>query len=103
MRCYYQGALQVTGGNINDVERTAMAYIEKWVYVEGSQENSGTLEPAEPLVRSLRHELQEGNYGNQADIISDRLSEYFGFDGAECGKVNSLLNTWGSDEVKENL
>lgn len=43
MRCYYQGALQVTGGNINDVERTAMAYIEKWVYVEGSQENSGTL------------------------------------------------------------
>ena len=210
MRCYYQGALQVTGGNINDVERTAMAYIEKWVYVEGSQENSGTLvldfsdagtvseedvrgfvteaekcgwningtlsyygdyegfmvitnnvieefspeemavreyldtpsvkaekeladkavsmaaylflrfaygkedypetvienlewvaeellknEPAEILTRSLRHELQEGNYGNQADIISDRLSEYFGFDEAECGKVNSLLNTLG--------
>lgn len=43
MHCYYQGTLQVTGGNINDVERTAMAYIGKWIYVEGSQEKSGTL------------------------------------------------------------
>mgnify|MGYP000115549038 FL=1 len=43
MHCYYQGTLQVTGGNINDVERTAMKYIGKWIYVEGIQENSGTL------------------------------------------------------------
>lgn len=43
MHCYYQGTLQVTGGNINDVERVAVAFIEKYVHVEESQELSDTI------------------------------------------------------------
>ena len=215
VHCYYQGTLQVTGGNINDVEHTAMAYIGKWIYVEGSREKSGTLivdfsdastvheddvrgfiaeaekcgwnvsgtlsyygdyegfmvitdnaieevsseemairkyldtpsvkaekeladkavsmaaylflrlvygkedypetvienlewvaeellkdEPAETLAGNLRYELQEGAYGNRTDIISDRLVEFFGLDKEECGKISSLLYTWGSGEAK---
>lgn len=214
MRCYYQGTLQVTGGNINDVERAAMAYIGKWIYVEGSQENTGALvvifqmpaqyandvrgfiaeaekcgwnvsgtlsyygdyegfmviadnvieevsseemairkyldtpsvkaekeladkavsmaaylflrfvygkedypetvienlewvveellkgEPAEILAGNVRCELQEGDYGNRTDIISDRLAEFFDLNKEERRKISSLLYTWGSGEVK---
>lgn len=215
MHCYYQGTLQVTGGNMNDVERVAVAFIEKYAHIEESQKNSdilivdfsdagtvseedvrgfvaeaeksgwnvnGTLsyygdyegflvitdniieeisseemvirnyldtpsikaekeladkavsmagylflrlifkkenyqetvteniewiaeelikeKPAEILIRNLRQELQEGDYGNRIDVVSTQLKIYFGFNEAECEKITNRLLNWMSAKTE---
>ena len=56
-------------------------------------------EPTEILLRNLKHELQEGDYGKRMDIVSSRLTEYFAFNEVECEKLSSQLLHWMSAEM----
>lgn len=58
----------------------------EWLAEELTEDN-----PADILVRNLKKELQEGNYGSNKDIVPQQLQIYFGFDKADCEKVISLL------------